>query len=54
MAEAASWTPPPQREGLPGGDLAVLSFAAPDGVEPAHLIATPPRPGGPVDVFGFP
>nr|BFE48011.1 hypothetical protein GCM10017745_14380 [Saccharothrix mutabilis subsp. capreolus] len=54
MASVASWTPPPEREGSAGGDLAVLAFAAPDGVEPAHLITTPPRPGDPVDVFGFP
>uniref|UniRef100_UPI0031D849F6 trypsin-like peptidase domain-containing protein n=1 Tax=Saccharothrix mutabilis TaxID=33921 RepID=UPI0031D849F6 len=54
MASVASWTPPPEREGSAGGDLAVLAFAAPDGVEPAHLVTTPPRPGDPVDVFGFP
>lgn len=54
VASVASWTPPPEREGSAGGDLAVLAFTAPDGVEPAHLITTPPRPGDPVDVFGFP
>lgn len=53
-ARIASWTPPPPREGVPGGDLAALEPALPAGVTPARLIRTTPNPGSPVDVFGYP
>ncbi|MFT7836599.1 pentapeptide repeat-containing protein [Saccharothrix sp. BKS2] len=53
-ARVASWTPPPPREGVPGGDVAALALDLPAGVTPARLIRTPPHPGSPVDVFGHP
>ncbi|MEV0678336.1 trypsin-like peptidase domain-containing protein [Actinosynnema sp. NPDC050436] len=48
------WLPPPAREGGAGEDVCVLRLDVPAGVTPAKLITTPPRPGHPVDVFGFP
>ncbi|MEU5690826.1 trypsin-like peptidase domain-containing protein [Actinosynnema sp. NPDC020468] len=48
------WAAPPAREGLSGDDIASIRLDSPVRAEPARLIATPPAPGHPVDVFGYP
>ncbi|MBW4716148.1 NACHT domain-containing protein [Saccharothrix obliqua] len=48
-ATVHTWTPP----GLPGDDVCVLALDLPPAATPVKLVATPPRPGHPVEVFGF-
>ncbi|GAA2664558.1 MULTISPECIES: trypsin-like peptidase domain-containing protein [Actinosynnema] len=54
-ARVVHWMPPPPREGDPGDDIAGLALdAPPPDVPPARLIATLPRPGSVVRIFGYP